>query len=98
MTHALGHLKTYPCYKDGKVLTAKVISRDMICYQARRKNYVRWNAQVKQLTSLNHPNILQTLEVVRAKDQYILVQERDPNTTVSLAEYIHKRATAKDPK
>ena len=30
--NALGHLKTYPCYRDGKVFTAKVISRDMIGY------------------------------------------------------------------
>ena len=96
---SLGHLKTYPCYRDGKVLTAKVISRDMIGYQAKRKNYVKWNSQVKQLTSsYNHLNILPTIEVVRAKDVYILIQERDPNTTVSLAEFIKERVTETDPK
>ena len=94
----MGHLKTYPCFKDEQVLTAKVINKEMIGYQAKRKNYVRWNAQVKLLTSYDHPNILQTLEVVRSKDQYILVQERDPKSTVSLAEFIQRRVTVKDPK
>lgn len=94
----MGHLKTYPCFIDDQILTAKVINKEMIGYQAKRKNYVRWNAQVKLLTSYDHPNILQTLEVVRAKDQYILVQERDPKSTVSLAEFIQRRVTVKDPK
>ena len=53
---------------------------------------MKWNSQVKQLTSsYNHVNILPTIEVVRAKDVYILIQERDPNTTVSLAEFIQER-------
>ena len=42
--------------------------------------------------------MLRTLEVIRNKQQYILIQERDPKMTVSLAEYIHKRVNGVDPK
>lgn len=41
--------------------------------------------------------MLRTLEVIRNKQQYILIQERDPKT-VSLAEYIQKRVSGVDPK
>lgn len=38
------------------------------------------------------------MEVIRNKQQYILIQERNAETTVSLAEYIQQHADSKSPK
>ena len=94
----LEHLRAYACTKDGQSLVAKIISRDQIGASGKRKQYAKWNAQVKHLTELNNPHLIRTLEVIRNKQQYILIQERNSETTMSLAEYIARQAEGKPPK
>ena len=45
----------------------------MIGASGKRKHYEKWNAQVKHLTSQTNPYLLHTLEVIRNKQQYILI-------------------------
>ena len=42
--------------------------------------------------------MVQTVEVIRTGNRYFLIQDRDTQTTVSLAEYIERKTGGKPPK
>ena len=95
----LGHLSEWPCYKDERAYVAKVMSNDRIGASGKRKQYAKWNCQIKHLTELSsNPHMLQTVEVIRCGKQYILIQDRDSETIVPLAEYILRKTGGKPPK
>ena len=78
----------FECFKDSLKLTAKCVSRDLIGAAAKRKGYQKWNAQIKVVTQVNHPNVLQTKEVLRTSSSYWFFQLYESACTKSVAEFL----------
>ena len=96
----LPQINRYKCTKANYKFTAKCYDRDKIGAAAKKKSYQKWNAQVRNITeqfsSVDSPNIISTIEVIKTSQSYWFIQDYDAEQVSTMADYLKTRTSQVD--